>query len=47
MAKMNGCVQLKEYRGRGMPSPSSQRGDGTVVNAESYNFVRLAMHIIL
>ena len=34
-------------QGRGMPSPSSQRGDGTIVNTESHNFVRLAMHIIL
>jgi hypothetical protein len=44
---MNDCVQQQGISGRGMPSPSSQRGDGTVVNAESYNFVRLAMHIIL
>ena len=48
MAKMNDCVfSSKESRGYWMPSPSSQRGDCTAVNAESYNFVRLAMHIIL
>jgi hypothetical protein len=29
-----------------MPSPSSQRGDCSPVNAESYYFVHLAMHII-